>query len=210
MSDQPIEALVIGYDTAVGQQHFEGALQREFALCAADSGAGPVWAEHRGPTTVSRVFALTPALAAILGSGSVELAIGVTARIEPRHPSAVTYEGAGAAFHAIMRSNPAMRQSQQPLPDLPPRWASAISRAARGERLLGPSPEVAAAAVEVARASRSAAAAVEVARASRAVASAPKPVAPATAQPGTTVRTIKTKGGTMTMVPGRGWLLVKS
>lgn len=185
MSDS-ISAIVITCHSAVGQQQF-AALERAFGPCAADSGgAGLVWATHRAPTTVSRVFAATPTQAAVLGSGSIELAIGVTARIEPRHPSSVTYEGAGASFHALLQTNPGIRR--QPFPDLPPGggWVNAIARAARGERLLGSSPEVAAAAVQVARAS-GAGAAVSV--------TAPVEVAK--------------PSGIRAFVPGKGWIWAK-
>jgi hypothetical protein len=130
---QSVDAVIITYCSEAGRQNLAALESAHIgASCATESGAGPVWAEQQSGAGVSRIFAGPADLKALIGSGSIELAPGVTVTVASVAPSAVALQGSGAGFWATMQAANGIRQ--QPFPALPHAWASAIRRALDGER----------------------------------------------------------------------------
>jgi hypothetical protein len=129
----PQEAVVITCRSAFGRGNLSVLAAHVGAPCAAESGGRPVWAEQRTGESVSLFFALPAPLKTVLGSGSIELNADVSVSIGSCQPSALSLQGPGASFWAMMQTVSGM--AVQSLPSLPSAWVSAIGRAAGGEQL---------------------------------------------------------------------------
>jgi hypothetical protein len=129
----PQEAVVITCRSAFGRGNLSVLAAHVGAPCAAESGGRPFWAEQRTGEGVSLFFAVPAALKTALGSGSVELNADVSVSIGSCQPSALSLQGPGASFWAMMQTVSGL--ADQSLPSLPSAWVSAIGRAAGGEQL---------------------------------------------------------------------------